>query len=110
MYVAAAARSRLLQGVGAAVVPPGLQPRAIRYVLLHAIDGAQQSGQPEIDEIDARDAQHDIAVQHDAFVQQLVEQIEERRVARVEHGVGWRVPLCAPEPRLSAWCHVRRFR
>src|SRR5258705_2983329 len=43
------------------------------------IDGAQQCGEPQVDEIDPGDAEDKIAVGDDTFVQQIIEDIEQRR-------------------------------
>ena len=53
-----------------------------------AIGGTKDRGETQIDEIDARDAHRDVAVQHHALVEQSIEQIEHRRVFRRENLAG----------------------
>src|SRR5437762_213107 len=46
----------------------------------HAIGGAEQRREPDVDEVDVRQGQDQIGVEHDPLAQQVVDQIEERRV------------------------------
>src|SRR5262245_11093543 len=51
----------------------------------HAIGGAQDRRQAQIHEVDARNAERDVAVGHHSLVQQRIDQIEHGRLAGLEH-------------------------
>ena len=53
-----------------------------------AIGGAEHRRETQVDQIDAGDAERDVAVGHHAAVQQRVDQIDERRFGRLEYDVG----------------------
>jgi hypothetical protein len=54
----------------------------------HAIGGAQKRGEAEIDQVDAGDAERDIAGRHDAFVQYVIEEVEQAPFRLVEDAIG----------------------
>lgn len=56
-----------------------------------AIGRAEQGGQTEVDEIDAGYAEHHVAVSHHAFVEQTIQQIENRRFGWFEHPVCYEI-------------------
>ena len=58
----------------------GHDPVSSRIALEHAIGGAQERRQAQVDEIDIRQREDDVGVQHDAFVEQAVDDVEERRL------------------------------
>ena len=67
--------------------------RALRLVVIarqHAIGGTEQRREAEVDEIDARDAEGDIAVGDDTSVEQFVHEIEHGRLGCFEDDVGSR--------------------
>ena len=52
----------------------------------HPIGRAQQHGQPRIDQIDLRQRDRQVAAQHDAFVQDVIDDVQQRRLAGIENG------------------------
>jgi hypothetical protein len=66
----------------------------------HPIDRAEKSRQSQVDEIDASDAQHDVAADHDAFIQEPIEHVEKRRVfGSVEDEIDLGGCFCRPFAR-----------
>ena len=59
-----------------------------------AIGRAQDRREAQIDQFDTREAQRDVAVHHHAFGQQVVEQIQYRRVTGLQDLVGHRRVPC----------------
>ena len=64
------------------------------------IGGAKKRRQPEIDQIDAGDAEREVARCHHALVEQPIDEVEQARLRRVEELVGNR-------RRLSGMWHER---
>jgi len=58
----------------------------------HAIGSRQQQRQTRVDEFDPREADGEIAVQHDTLVEQIVNDVEQRCVFRPENLIGLRPP------------------
>src|SRR2546421_126483 len=46
----------------------------------HAVGGAQDRGEAEIDEVDVGERKNHVGIEHDSFVQQVVEHVEQRRL------------------------------
>src|ERR1041385_5483406 len=77
---------------------------SVRGARQHAIGGAQERGQPEIDQIDAGHTQRDIAGRHDTLVEQLVDQVEDGRLRSLEHIFGdGRIALGPSASTSSQW-------
>jgi hypothetical protein len=56
--------------------------RARRY---DPVDCAQETGEPEVDQIDAGEAENKIRIEDDALVEELVQHVEQRRfIARIQ--------------------------
>ena len=55
-----------------------------RVARKHAIGGTEQRGQTNVDEIDASNAEHHVAVGHHTFVEQTIQEIENRRLGWFE--------------------------
>src|SRR4029079_18111445 len=60
---------------------------------------AQEDGEAQVDEIDARDGEHDVAAQHHALVEDVVHELQERRV-RVFEETRARLAHLAPATKL----------
>src|SRR3954452_1325724 len=66
------------------------------HLLLDRVDRCDQRTQADVEEIDVRDRQGDVSVDHDAAVEEAVDQVHESNVAglnrppqgRVAHGAG----------------------
>jgi hypothetical protein len=75
---------------------PGVSPtfdRALRRRRQQTIGGAKDRRQAEIDQVDAGDTEGHVSGSHDAFVQQPIDQIEERRSRCLENLIGRRDTL-----------------
>jgi hypothetical protein len=49
-----------------------------------AIGGAEDRREAQVNQIDSRDAERDVAVKHHAFVQKMIQEIEDRLLGLVE--------------------------
>src|SRR5262249_45977900 len=56
--------------------------RSVGTARQDAIGGAQERREPQVDQIDARDAERHVAVGHHALVEELVEDVEDGRLGR----------------------------
>ena len=74
----------------------------------HAIRGAEQQGQARVNEIDLRQRDCQIAGQHHALVQDIVDDVEERRLFGGEDAL--RVRHRTPLRRSGRRCAARRPR
>jgi hypothetical protein len=54
----------------------------------HPIGGAQQGGQADVNQIDAGHPERQIAVGHHTFVEQAIQEVEQRGFGRFEQAVG----------------------
>ncbi len=50
----------------------------------HAIRSCQQNTEPDVDQIDISEAQHDLSVEHDTFVEQAIHQVEQALIGCFE--------------------------
>src|SRR5262249_29655843 len=65
----------------------GLTSRARASRREHAaklVDGADERGEADVDEIDAGEAEHHFGVDHDTLREDVVDEVEQRRVGIVE--------------------------
>ena len=49
-----------------------------------AIGRAQERGKTDVDQIDVREREHDVRVQHDALVQEIVQHVQQRSIPLVQ--------------------------
>lgn len=59
-------------------------PGGLRFLREHAVRCGKQYAQPDVDEVDIRKAEYNLAVENDTFIQEAVDHVEQARIGRLE--------------------------